>query len=90
MALRIQLERMRTAMFPSISEYARFFALDDDAIRSAKPDAIIMHPGPCNHGVEMPTHIYDSSQSVINEQVTNGVAVRMAIMYLLQARRTVG
>lgn len=90
MALRIQLERMRTAMFPSISEYARFFALDDDAIRSAKPDAIIMHPGPCNHGVEMPTHIYDSSQSVINEQVTNGVAVRMAIMYLLQARRNVG
>ncbi|MGI6333599.1 MAG: aspartate carbamoyltransferase catalytic subunit [Saccharofermentanales bacterium] len=90
MALRIQLERMRAAMFPSISEYARFFALDDDALRSARPDAIIMHPGPCNHGVEMPTHIYESSQSVINEQVTNGVAVRMAIMYLLQARRNVG
>ena len=87
MGLRIQLERMKKALFPSISEYARFFALDEKTIALAKPDAIIMHPGPCNHGVEMPTLVYDSPRSVINEQVTNGVAVRMAILYLLEARR---
>jgi len=87
MGLRIQLERMQKALFPSISEYARFFALDSKTIALAKPDAIVMHPGPCNHGVEMPTIVYDSPQSVINEQVTNGVAIRMAIMYLLVSRR---
>ena len=87
MGLRIQLERMKKALFPSISEYARFFSLDEKTIALAKPDAIIMHPGPCNHGVEMPTMVYDSPRSVINEQVTNGVAVRMAILYLLEARR---
>ena len=87
MGLRIQLERMQKALFPSISEYARFFALDAKTIALARPDAIIMHPGPCNHGVEMPTFVYDSPQSVINEQVTNGVAIRMAIMYLLVSRR---
>jgi len=89
MGLRIQLERMQKALFPSISEYARFFALDSKTIALARPDAIIMHPGPCNHGVEMPTIVYDSSQSVINEQVTNGVAIRMAIMYLLVSRRNI-
>ena len=87
MALRVQLERMQKAMFPSISEYAKFFALDAATVQLARPDAIIMHPGPCNHGVEMPTLVYDSPQSVINEQVTNGVAVRMAILYLLLSRR---
>lgn len=87
MGLRIQLERMQKALIPSISEYARFFALDAKTVALARPDAIILHPGPCNHGVEMPTMIYDSPQSVINEQVTNGVAVRMAIMYLLVSRR---
>jgi aspartate carbamoyltransferase catalytic subunit len=55
----------------------------------ARPDAIVMHPGPCNHGVEMPTVVYEGNQSVIQEQVTNGVAVRMAIMYLLTSRRNV-
>ena len=87
MGLRIQLERMQKALFPSISEYARFFALDQQTVALARPDAIIMHPGPCNHGVEMPTLVYDSPNSVINEQVTNGVAVRMAILYLLASRR---
>lgn len=87
MGLRIQLERMQKALFPSISEYARFFALDAKTVALARPDAIIMHPGPCNHGVEMPTLVYDSPQSVINEQVTNGVAVRMAVLYLLASRR---
>lgn len=87
MGLRIQLERMQKGMFPSVSEYARFFGLDAKTVALARPDAIVMHPGPCNHGVEMPTVVYDSPQSVINEQVTNGVAIRMAIMYLLMSRR---
>ncbi|MBP7401577.1 MAG: aspartate carbamoyltransferase catalytic subunit [Clostridia bacterium] len=87
MALRLQLERQKSALFPSVSEYAAFFALDAAALSEAKPGALVMHPGPCNHGVEMPTAIYDSDRSVINEQVTNGVAVRMAVMYLLIARR---
>lgn len=87
MGLRLQLERMRHGLIPSISEYARFFAVDQDLMKRARPDALIMHPGPCNHGIEMPTVIYDSPQSVIQEQVTNGIAVRMAIMYLLISRR---
>jgi aspartate carbamoyltransferase catalytic subunit len=87
MALRLQLERQQKALFPSISEYARFFAVDQRVLAAAKPNALIMHPGPCNHGVEMPSAVYDSPNSVINEQVQNGVAVRMAIMYLLSARR---
>lgn len=87
MALRLQLERQQKALFPSIAEYARFFAVDRKALAAAKPGALIMHPGPANHGVEIPTEIYDCPQSVINEQVQNGVAIRMAIMYLLAARR---
>ncbi|MBP8989857.1 MAG: aspartate carbamoyltransferase catalytic subunit [Clostridia bacterium] len=89
MGLRIQLERMQKALFPSIDEYARFFSLDEATLSLAKPDAIIMHPGPCIHGVEIPTQVYESDQSVIQEQVTNGVAVRMAIMYLLISRRNI-
>lgn len=88
MGLRIQLERMKQASFPSIAEYARFFAVDQSQLRLARPDAIVMHPGPCNHGVEMPTVVYDSEQSVIQEQVTNGVAIRMAVLYLLTSRRS--
>jgi aspartate carbamoyltransferase catalytic subunit len=87
MGLRVQLERQQRALFPSIQEYARFFAIDETVLRLARKDALVMHPGPCNHGVEMPTCVYDSPQSVINEQVTNGVAVRMAVLYLLAARR---
>lgn len=87
MGLRLQLERMKKGLVPSISEYARFFAIDYDLLKKAAPDALVMHPGPCNHGVEMPTEIYDSPQSVIQDQVTNGLAVRMAIMYLLVSRR---
>ena len=89
MGLRIQLERMQHALFPSISEYSHFFGIDQSVLALAKPDAIIMHPGPCNHGVEMSTLVYDGPQSVIQEQVTNGVAVRMAILYLLASRRNV-
>lgn len=87
MGLRLQLERQTKSLFPSVPEYARYYSIDQDILDLAKPGALIMHPGPCNHGVEMPTVIYDSPQSVINEQVTNGVAVRMAVLYLLIARR---
>ncbi len=87
MGLRVQLERQKSGLFPSIAEYARFFSISADRLARAKPGALVMHPGPCNHGVEMPTLVYDSPQSVIDEQVTNGVAVRMAVLYLLNARR---
>jgi aspartate carbamoyltransferase catalytic subunit len=87
MGLRLQLERQSKSLFPSVPEYYKYYALDQTVLDLAKPGAIVMHPGPCNHGVEMPTVVYDSPQSVINEQVTNGVAVRMAVLYLLMARR---
>ncbi len=87
MGLRVQLERQRSALFPSVNEYAHFFGIDSECLQLAKPDAIIMHPGPCNHGVEMPTFIHEHDHSVIHEQVANGVAVRMAVLFLLNARR---
>lgn len=87
MGLRLQLERQKKCLFPSISEYASFFSISEKMLALAKPDAILLHPGPCNHGVELPTAVYDATQSRINEQVTNGVAVRMAVLYLLSSRR---
>lgn len=87
MGLRVQLERQQKALFPSVNEYARFYAIDQATLDLAKENAILMHPGPCNHGVEMPSSVYNSSKSVINEQVTNGVAVRMAVLFLLASRR---
>ncbi len=87
MGLRIQLERMKSALFPSIAEYSRFYGLNEERMKLAKPHALVMHPGPANHGVEISSSLYNSSQSVIAEQVTNGVAVRMAVLYLLNLRR---
>ncbi len=87
MGLRIQLERMKSALFPSIAEYSKFYGLNEERMRLAKPHALLMHPGPANHGVEITSALYDSPQSVISEQVTNGVAVRMAVLYLLNLRR---
>lgn len=83
MGLRIQLERQKNGLFPSLREYHRFFGIDEDRLKYAKPDALLMHPGPVNRGVEFSTSIIDGEQSVINEQVTCGVAVRMAIMYIM-------
>lgn len=83
MGLRIQLERQKKGLFPSIREYFRFFGVDEDRLKLAKPDAIVMHPGPVNRGVELSTSLIDSDRSVITDQVTSGVAVRMAVMYLL-------
>lgn len=87
MGLRVQLERQKKSLFPSISEYAKFFSISPEILSLAKKDAVVLHPGPCNHGVELPTVVYDSPQSLINEQVTNGVAVRMAVLYMLMIRR---
>jgi len=87
MGLRIQLERMKTGLVPSVAEYARFYGITAERLARAKPGALLMHPGPCNHGVEMPTLVYECPQSVIDEQVTNGGAGRMAVLYLLTARR---
>jgi len=84
--LRIQRERQKSGLFPTIREYARFFGLDDKRLVLAKKDALILHPGPVNRGVELTSSVIDCDQSLINEQVTNGVAVRMALLYLLTRR----
>ncbi|MFZ5986900.1 MAG: aspartate carbamoyltransferase catalytic subunit [Bacillota bacterium] len=86
MGLRIQLERQKKGLFPSTREYARFFGLDEKRLKLAKEDALILHPGPVNRGVELSTSVVDGEQSLINEQVANGVAVRMALLYLLTRR----
>jgi aspartate carbamoyltransferase catalytic subunit len=83
MVLRIQLERQQKGLFPTVREYARLFGVNSERIRKASPDALVMHPGPMNRGVEIAPDVADGVQSVINEQVTNGVAVRMALLYLL-------
>ncbi len=81
--LRIQHERQRKTMFPGTSEYATLFGLDKERLARTRPDAIIMHPGPINRGVEIDSTIADSARSVILEQVTNGLAVRMAVLFLV-------
>ena len=81
--LRIQLERQTAGFFPSIGEYARFFGINLDTLKYMKPDALIMHPGPINRGVELTGDVADGKQSVILEQVTNGLAIRMAVLYLV-------
>lgn len=83
MVLRIQLERQSSVRFPTIREYARFFGLTADLMKRAKRDVIIMHPGPLNRGVEISSEVADGPFSVILDQVANGVAVRMALLYLL-------
>ncbi len=83
MGLRIQRERQEEGNFPSLREYADFFGINEARLKYAKPDALIMHPGPINRGVEITSDAADSDASVINEQVTSGVAVRMALLYLL-------
>ena len=88
MGLRIQLERQKKALFPTVREYSRFFGVDAKRLKLANPDVILMHPGPVNRGVELTSEVIDGDDSVINEQVTNGVAVRMALLYLLTRRST--
>jgi aspartate carbamoyltransferase catalytic subunit len=83
MMLRIQLERMQGGFFPSLREYFSIFGLTVERLRRAKPDVIVMHPGPMNRGVEIASEVADGPYSVILDQVSNGVAVRMAVLYLL-------
>jgi aspartate carbamoyltransferase catalytic subunit len=83
MLLRIQLERMEGAYFPSLREYFNVFGMSEARMKLAKPDVIIMHPGPMNRGVEIASEVADGPYSVILDQVANGVAVRMAVLYLL-------
>jgi aspartate carbamoyltransferase catalytic subunit len=83
MMLRIQQERMQGAFFPSLREYFTVFGMTAARVERAKPDVIIMHPGPMNRGVEIASEVADGPYSVILEQVANGVAVRMAVLYLL-------
>ena len=83
MLLRIQLERMEGAYFPSLREYFRVFGMTEARLRQAKQDVMILHPGPMNRGVEIASEVADGPYSVILDQVANGVAVRMAVLYLL-------
>ena len=83
MMLRVQQERMTDFYFPNAREYSRYFGLNIDRMKSMKPESIVMHPGPMNRGLEISAEVADSARSVITEQVTNGVSVRMAILYVL-------
>ncbi len=87
MGLRIQLERQNGGLFPSLSEYSRFYGVNDNVLKLAKPNAIVLHPGPVNRGVELTPQVIDGEKSVILEQVTGGVAVRMALLKLLNEFR---
>ncbi|WP_250278734.1 aspartate carbamoyltransferase catalytic subunit [[Clostridium] colinum] len=87
MGLRVQFERQKTVPFPNNREYHQFFGLKEDMLKYAKDNATIMHPGPVNRGVELSTSIIDSKNCIINEQVKNGVAIRMAILKLLLENR---
>lgn len=86
MGLRMQLERQRSGLIPSLREYSRFFGVDEMRMKYAKPDAILLHPGPVNRGVELTTGVIEQDRSFIDEQVTNGVAIRMAVLNILTRR----
>ncbi len=83
MGLRIQLERQKKGLFPTVREYHKFFGVDEKRMALASPDAIVMHPGPVNRGVELSANVIDKENSVICDQVTNGVCVRMAVLNIL-------
>jgi aspartate carbamoyltransferase catalytic subunit len=87
MALRIQRERMAAGLLPSLREYAARYGLTRERLALARPNALVMHPGPMNEGVEIAPDVAAGGQSVITDQVTNGVAVRMAVLYLLAGTR---
>jgi aspartate carbamoyltransferase catalytic subunit len=83
MMLRIQMERQGKMLLPSLREYSKVFGLNEEKLSKAKSDVLIMHPGPINRGVEISPSVADGPYSVILDQVTNGVAIRMALLYLL-------
>jgi aspartate carbamoyltransferase catalytic subunit len=86
--LRIQLERQQTKYFPSLREYANFYGVNMERLNKLEKEILILHPGPINRGVEITSDVADSSQSIILDQVENGVAIRMAVLFLL-ANRTI-
>lgn len=86
MALRIQKERQEGGLFPSVREYHKYFGINEDMLKMCKKDVFIMHPGPVNRGVELSSSVVDADFSAIDTQVTNGVAVRMALLYILTRR----
>lgn len=88
--LRIQRERVASNVFPSFQEYSRLFGLTTERMKRAKPDVLVMHPGPINRGIEMSADVADGQQSAILRQVTNGLAVRMAVMFLCKQASDVG
>jgi aspartate carbamoyltransferase catalytic subunit len=88
MILRIQTERLSQCFFPSLREYAELFGIDSGRMAKAKKDVIVMHPGPLNRGVEITPEVADGANSVILDQVKYGVAVRMAVLYLLSGGET--
>jgi len=83
--LRIQLERQESGLFPSIRECSRLFGLNEERLTRAKPEALVLHPGPVDRGVELTSGVADGPRSVILDQVTNGLAVRMAVLYLISS-----
>jgi aspartate carbamoyltransferase catalytic subunit len=87
MMLRLQKERMHSGLIPSLREYSRVWGLGLEKLRACRADVLIMHPGPVNRGVEIAPEVADGSYSVILDQVANGVAVRMAVLYLLAGSR---
>ena len=88
--LRIQFERQRGAFFPSIREYTHFYGMNAQRLKAARDDVMILAPGPINRGVELTPEVADGPHSVILDQVTNGLAVRMACLYLLHERKKTG
>ena len=85
--LRIQLERQQTKYFPSLREYSMYYGLNREVLNSLSKQIVILHPGPINRGVEITSDLADSEHSIILQQVENGVAVRMAVLYLLADKR---
>ena len=85
--LRLQLERMSGSFVPSIREYFRYYGLNNEKLNYAQPDALVLHPGPMNRGVEIDSKVADSASSVILKQVTFGIAIRMAVMDLLHQEK---
>jgi aspartate carbamoyltransferase catalytic subunit len=90
MALRLQSERQDSGFFPSLREYVRRWQVTEARLARAKPNALVMHPGPMNEGIEISTGIAHGGSSVIEEQVTNGVAIRMALLYQLSMGSKLG
>ena len=85
-ALRIQIERQERGLFPTLGEYSHFYGITQERLDRAKPDLLVLAPGPINRGVELTPEVADGPQSAILDQVTNGLAVRMAVLYLVSGK----